>query len=146
MWCDHSLGTRQKKVKLTRVASSIISSIRHISYRGTMWILDCDGDVSQSEPDSSSQNFIWLKTETRLWLKPGQKYLFGRTHSDGSGRRNGQLAKLQVRTTTITTDTYLRWLQHYPQVRFTQASNYRGICCKTGRWSKYPTMVNEKPC
>jgi hypothetical protein len=50
-----------------------------------MWILECDGDFLQglSSPLSLAFTVAESMTGKRLWLKPGQRYLFGRVKKDG---------------------------------------------------------------
>ena len=50
-----------------------------------MWILECDGDFLQGlkSPLPFPQVFTEGLTGKKLWLKPGQRYLFGRVKRDG---------------------------------------------------------------
>jgi len=59
--------------------------------RGLMWTLECDGDVFDRKKvphNSHRSESLTILPDKRLWLKPGDPLILGRTHpgKDGSSK------------------------------------------------------------
>lgn len=57
-----------------------------------MWTLECDGDIfdrKHGPHNSQRSDSLTMLPDKRLWLKPGDPLILGRTHpgKDGSSKR-----------------------------------------------------------
>lgn len=48
-----------------------------------MWVLEAEGEVLQGENLLSRLHAILIRIGRRIWLRPGKKFLFGRTSAEG---------------------------------------------------------------
>jgi len=58
-----------------------------------MWTLECDGDslarMLKLASECTVEANVYLMTDKKIWLRPGKRYLFGRTKEQSGRDREG---------------------------------------------------------
>jgi len=64
-----------------------------------MWILECDGDLLGGKRRLDFQftkSQLTVSTGKKMWLKPGQQYLFGRNKVENNERTCATIGHIQI--------------------------------------------------